>query len=95
LRSYDFHTPVCATDTLAPRELESIYWRLLLDPRRGRVRRTVRRLVLERDRRKRRVNRSLWKRGAGLAAWSLLRALVRRGAEHPMAYWRKPSWYDK
>ena len=95
LRSYDFHTPVCATDTLAPRALESIYWRLLLDPRRGRVQRTVRRLVLERDRRKRRVNRSLWKRGAGLAAWSLLRALVRRGAKHPMAYWRKPSWYDK
>ena len=95
LRSYNFHTPVCTTDALNLRQLESVYWRIMLEPVRRRVRRTLRQLFLERDRRKRRVHRALFRRGASIAAQSLVRALTHRRDPHPTVYWRKPSWYDK
>ena len=95
LASYNFHTPVCRTDALSLRQLESAYWRIMLGPGRRRIARALRQLLLERDRRKRRVNRALLGRGTTIAVQSLLRAVFRPGDTQPTLYSRKPSWYDK
>jgi radical SAM superfamily enzyme YgiQ (UPF0313 family) len=95
LASYNFHTPVCRTDALGLRELESAYWRIMLRPGRRRIGRGLRHLFLERDRRKRRVNQALLARGTAIAAKSLLRAILHPGDPRPALYSRKPSWYDE
>ncbi len=95
LASYNFHTPVCRTDTLSLRQLESAYWRLMLSAGRRRLLRAARQLFTERDRRKRRVHRALIGRGTTIAAKSLLRAILRPRDKQPTLYSRKPSWYDK
>ena len=94
LATYNFHTPVCRTETLSLRELESIYWRLMLSPDRRRVRRWLRQLLLERDRRKRRVHLALLGRGTRIALSSLLRAVLCPGDTRPTLHSRKPSWYE-
>jgi len=93
--SYNFHTPVCTTDTLGLRQLESIYWRIMVKPSRRRVVETLRQAVLAPDRRKRRVHRSLLRRGAVIALRSLARSVLCPRGQHPALYWRKPSWYDR
>ena len=94
LASYNFHTPVCTTDTLDLRALESIYWRVLLMPGRLRLRRTIRNLFMEPDRRKRQVHRALFKHGAGIAARSLLRRIPGSRNSDPVLHSRRPSWYN-
>lgn len=94
LASYNFHTPVCATDSLDLRQLESIYWRFIpaMSPRR--LARMVRHCFLESDPRKRRVHRSFVQHGTVIAAKSLMRSLMLPGSRSPALYSRKPSWYD-
>ena len=94
LTRYNFHTPVCTTDTLSLRDLESAYWRVLLNPDPRRLARGVRNLLLQRDRRKRRVSAALLHKGTRIAAKSLLRALVHPNDERPTCYSRRPSWYE-
>ncbi len=94
-RSYNFHTPVCSTDTLDLRQLESIYWRIMVGGGGSRLNSAMRNLLFERDRRKRRVYLSLLSRGTSIAARSLLRAIVNPKETKPALYSRKPSWYDK
>ncbi|HUT01835.1 MAG TPA: radical SAM protein [Phycisphaerae bacterium] len=94
LASYNFHTPVCRTDSLSLRELESTYWRLMLSPGRRRIARAARQLLTERDRRKRRVHRALLGRGTTIAARSLLRAILHPRDPRPELHSRKPPWYD-
>jgi hypothetical protein len=94
LESYNFHTPVCRTDTLSLRDLESLYWRMMLVPEPQRLGRAMRMLLRERDRRKRRVYRALLGRGTLIAARSLLRAVFGPRDDQPTLYCRKPSWYD-
>jgi len=95
LASYNFHTPVCTTETMDLRDLERLYWRLMLWPRPRRAARWLRQLVFERDARKRRVHLALLKHGTRLAAESLLRALRRPRDPRPALYSRRPSWYDQ
>jgi len=95
LASYNFHTPVCRTDTLSLRELEGLYWRLMLSPDRRRLGRAARQLLTERDPRKRRVHRALLGRGTTIAAQSLARAVLHPRNRQPTLYSRKPPWYDK
>ena len=92
--SYNFHTPVCRTDTMSLRELEGAYYRIMLSPDRRRIVRALRHLLTERDPRKRRVHRALLARGARIAAKSLLRAAVHPKDPRPTLHSRKPSWYD-
>lgn len=94
LASYNFHTPVCRTDTLSLRELEAMYWRLMFQPDRRRLDWMLRALLLERDRRKRRVHLALFAKGLSIAAQSLLRRLLRPGDDRPALYSRRPRWYD-
>jgi hypothetical protein len=95
LSSYNFHTPVCMTDTLDLRQVESLYWRKMLAPSWKRVRGTLPSMLLDRDRRKRRLHRALFYRGTTIAVRSLLRAVLKPREKRPAHYWRKPSWYDK
>jgi len=95
LAAYNYHTPVCTTETLSLRELEGIYWRLMLRGGRRRLARAARLLLTERDPRKRRVNRALLARGTGIAVRSLIRAALRPNDKQPTLYSRRPSWYDK
>lgn len=94
LASYNFHTPVCRTDALSLRQLEGAYWKTMLGTDRRRIARALRQLLLERDRRKRRVNRALLGKGTTIAVKSLLRAVFRPGDKQPTLYSRKPPWYD-
>ncbi len=94
LSSYNFHTPVCRTDTLNLRELESVYWRIMLSGDRRRFLQAGRELLFERDRRKRRVSRALLGRGTRIAARSLIRSILHPKDAQPTVYSRKPSWYD-
>ena len=91
LSSYNYHTPVCKTDSLDLRQQEAIYWRMQI-PRR--LARTARNCLFERDPRKRRLHRSFLKHGAGIAARSLMGRLARPGSQAPALHSRKPSWYD-
>lgn len=93
LASYNFHTPVCRTDTLSLRQLESVYWRMMLSPRPRRLGRALR-LMTCGDRRKRRVSMALIQRGTIIAVRSLLRALLHPKDDRPTLYSRKPKWYD-
>jgi anaerobic magnesium-protoporphyrin IX monomethyl ester cyclase len=95
LASYNFHTPVCTTKTLHLRELESIYRRIALSGSRRRLALVARQLFLERDRRKRRVNLALFRRGTSIAATCLLRSVFGPRNGQPILYSRRPSWYDK
>jgi anaerobic magnesium-protoporphyrin IX monomethyl ester cyclase len=94
LARYNFHTPVVPTTALDLRQLESIYWRLMFRPSRRRLARTGRQLLLERDRRKRRVTMALLARGTGLAVRSLIRRAVHPASTEPLLHSRKPPWYD-
>ncbi len=95
LVSYNFHTPVCTTDTLSLHDLESIYWRASFSLNRQRWLRFAEQLFLERDPRKRRIHWSLFRRGTSIAARSLLERIKNPGRTTPTLYWRKPSWYEQ
>jgi anaerobic magnesium-protoporphyrin IX monomethyl ester cyclase len=95
LASYNFHTPVCATETMGLKDLESLYWRMLLDPSPRRAVRWVRQLLLPQDARKRRVHLALLRHGVRVAAASLARAVLHPKDRTPALYSRRPSWYDQ
>ncbi len=92
---YNFHTPVMPTAALDLRQLESIYWRQIFRPSLRRLQTNGRQLLLERDRRKRRVTMALLARGTGIAVRSLIRNVVHPASREPALYSRKPSWYDE
>ena len=95
LASYNFHTPVCTTKTLNLRELESVYWRLMLRPGGQRLARGLRQLVLDHDARKRRIHLAMLGRGTRIAVESLVRTVLDRRSRQPALYSRRPSWYDQ
>jgi radical SAM superfamily enzyme YgiQ (UPF0313 family) len=95
LASYNYHTPVCTTDTLSLRDLESVYWRTMLMPSRVRLRRAWDKLIRRRDRRKRRVDIALLRHGTRLALASLIRSIRKPRDSAPTLYSRRPSWYDQ
>jgi len=95
LASYNFHTPVCRTETMDLRDLERLYWRMMLRPRPGRLAWWLRQLVFQRDARKRHVHLALLKHGTRLAVESLVRAIRRPHDPQPALYSRKPTWYDQ
>ncbi len=92
---YNFHTPVCTTERLGLRQLESVYWRVLLGMGRRRLGRALRQVLFERDPRKRRVHRALVGRGTRIALRSLARAVLRPGSRRPTLYSRRPPWYER
>ncbi|MCF7957055.1 MAG: B12-binding domain-containing radical SAM protein [Phycisphaerae bacterium] len=94
LASYNFHTPVCRTDTMNLRQLENVYWKIMLNPTKERFKRGVR-MLFEPDRRKRQIYRSLLGKGTQIALTSLVRALFNPKDKQPSLYSRRPLWYNK
>ncbi|HUT56709.1 MAG TPA: radical SAM protein [Phycisphaerae bacterium] len=94
LARYNFHSPVMRTDRLDLRQLESIYWRVMLNPSGVRLARAARQALFQRDRRKRRVFWALLGRGTTIATRSLLNGLFRRRNGQPALHSRRPPWYD-
>jgi radical SAM superfamily enzyme YgiQ (UPF0313 family) len=94
LADYNFHTPVCTTDALGLRELESLYWRTTLRPSAQRLRWALRELLLQGDARKRRVSWALFRHGTSIAVESLWRAVRHPKRTETTSYSRRPSWYD-
>ena len=95
LASYNFHTPVCSTETMDLRDLESLYWRLMIRPSANRLADWLRRVALERDPRRRRVHLALLRHGTRIALESLLRTVFRPADREPALYSRRPKWYDQ
>jgi len=95
LASYNFHTPVCRTDTLSLRELESVYWRIMLRPSKGQLARGIRQLLLQRDGRRRRIHLALLGKGVGIAVRSLARRILHPNDTKATLHSRRPPWYDK
>jgi radical SAM superfamily enzyme YgiQ (UPF0313 family) len=91
--AFNFHTPVCRTESLGPRELENLYWRLMLNPSGRHLWRAARRFAAERDGRKRRVHWSMLRHGTRIALKSMGRALT--GKQTGANYSRRPSWYNQ
>ena len=94
LASYNFHTPVCRTESLGLRDLESVYWRAMFRPNPWRIEWLYRRLLVQRDPRIRRVSLALFLHGSRIAARSLLRRLCLPNRPQPTLYSRRPSWYE-
>ena len=92
--SYNFHTPVCRTDTLTLRDLENIYWKLMFRPDARRLGRSLKIFFTERNRRKRKVHLSLLRHGARIAAKSFTHRLFHPKNYQPTLHSRRPSWYN-
>jgi len=93
--SYNFHTPVCRTESLTLRDLENIYWKLMFRPDARRLVRSLKIFFRERNRRKRKVHLSLLRHGTRIAAKSFTHRLFHPKHHQPTLFSRRPSWYDK
>jgi tRNA A37 methylthiotransferase MiaB len=93
-RAYNFHTPVMRTRLFSPRQLEGLYFRLMFRMSRQRVTYHLRRLFSRRDKRRRRVRRSLLKYGIRIAVTYILNKLRRPFSHKPTIYSRRPLWYN-
>jgi radical SAM superfamily enzyme YgiQ (UPF0313 family) len=95
LASYNYHTPVCTTDSLSLRQLESVYWRPVLSGMNFRwLSRAARNCLLEPNPRKRRLHRSFLKHGTAIAAKTITHRLTHPFSQEPTLHSRKPPWYD-
>ena len=92
---YNFHTPLCDTGVLRPRDLEGIYWRIAFGTAPGRLTRMLQFMLRERDARKRRVHWALLRKGTHIAVSSMAKAIFDRRNPLPTLYSRRPSWYEK
>lgn len=95
LATYNFHTPVCATEQLDLRRQESVYWRMMLRLDLRRLARVWDYLFGRHDPRKRRVHWALWLHGTRIAVTSLVRALAHPLSPAPALHSRRPRWYDR
>ncbi|MCU0917037.1 MAG: hypothetical protein MUC88_21110, partial [Planctomycetes bacterium] len=93
-RAYNFHTPVLRTQRYSPRQLERLYFRLLFFAGRERIAAWLRWCIAIRDRRRRRVLRSLLRQGVVLALRYLASSVRHPLRGDPTVYSRKPVWYD-
>jgi len=95
LRNYNFQTPVCRTDSLSLRGMQRTYWWAEVKPSWRRYLRMIRKVFLEKNLRKRRVHRSMFRHGTRILFKTFLRAILLPRDDRPIEYWRRPSWYDK
>ena len=94
LAHYNFHTPVCATQTLDLPTLRGMYWRTLLRPSWRRIQWALRTMLFERDARKRRITRSLLRHSTNIATECLRDTWLGTRSAQVTCYSRKPSWYE-
>ena len=93
-RAYNFHTPIMRTKRFSSKQLERLYFRLMFRISIERVIFHLRKLFSLRDRRRRRVFKSLFKYGTQIATRYTVNRLCHPFSNKPTLYSRKPPWYD-
>ncbi len=93
-RAYNFHTPVMRTKRFSAKQLERLYFRLMFRVSLGIIIHHFRKLFALRDKRRKRVFKSLFKYGAQIAARYVVNRLCHPFSNKPTVYSRKPIWYD-
>jgi anaerobic magnesium-protoporphyrin IX monomethyl ester cyclase len=94
LRAYNFHTPVMRTRCFSAKQLERLYFRLLYKVSFDRIACLLRKLFNVKDRRRKRVFKSLLKYGTQITARYIISRLRDPFGNKPTIYSRKPAWYD-
>jgi radical SAM superfamily enzyme YgiQ (UPF0313 family) len=93
-RAYNFHTPIMRTRLFSAKRLERIYFNLTFGISLDRMVNHLKALFFVRDKRRKRVCRSLFKHGARIAARYIIGRLRHPFSDRPTVYSRKPPWYD-
>jgi len=93
-RAYNFHTPVMRTRRFSARQLERLYFKLTFRIGLDRTAANLKKFFTVRDKRRRRVFKSLFKYGTQIAARYIANRLRHPFSNKPTIYSRKPIWYD-
>jgi len=93
-RAYNFHTPVMRSKLFSAKQLDRLYFRLLLGVSIERIVNHLRRLFTVRDERHRRVYKALCKYGILIAVQHIASRVCHPFSQKPTIYSRKPIWYD-
>lgn len=93
-RAYNFHTPVMRTRRFSAKQLEGLYFKLLYRLSFVRVSYLLRKFFSLKDRRRRRVFKSLLKYGIQITGRYIISRLRGPFSNKPTIYSRKPVWYD-
>ena len=93
-RAYNFHTPVMRTRHFSAKQLERLYFKLLYKVSLDRIKCLLRKFLRVRDRRRKRVFKSLLKYGTQITARYIISRLREPFGSKPTIYSRKPVWYD-
>ena len=93
-RAYNFHTPVMRTRRFSARHLETLYFKLLYKVSFDRIVYLLREFFALRDRRRKRVFKSLCKYGLQITTRYIAGRLRHPFSNKPTIYSRKPKWYD-
>lgn len=92
--AYNFHTPVMRTRRFSAKQLESLYFKLLFKPSVDRITCFMSKFFSLRDRRRRRVFKSLLKYGTQITGRYIINRLRHPFSDKLTIYSRKPKWYD-
>jgi radical SAM superfamily enzyme YgiQ (UPF0313 family) len=93
-RAYNFHTPIMRTSRFSASQLERLYFRLLCGVSFSRITDHLKRLFTVRDKRCRKVFKSLFRYGMQIAIRHLANRVRHPFSKRPTIYSRKPVWYN-
>ena len=92
--AYNFHTPVMRTKRFSAKQLEKLYFKLLIRVSFERLTHLLRKFSTVRDNRRRKVFKSLFKYGRQIATRYVANRLRHPFSDKPTIYSRKPVWYN-
>jgi hypothetical protein len=93
-RAYNFHTPIMRTKRFSAKELENLYFKLMFSINISRIVAHVRWFLGVKNKRCRRVHKSLLKYGIQITLKYVINRVCHPFSNRPMIYSRKPAWYD-
>ena len=93
-RAYNFHTPIMRTKRFSAKQLEKLYFRLIFGINISRIAAHVRCFLSIRDKRRKKVYKSLLKYGVQITARYIIGRLRHPFSNKPTIYSRKPVWYN-
>lgn len=93
-RAYNFHTPVMRARRFSTRQLEKLYFKLMFGINSERIVYHLKQFATLRDKRRRKVSKSLLKYGRQIAMRHIGSRLRGPFSHKPTIYSRKPAWYD-
>ncbi len=92
--AYNFHTPIMRTERFSAKQLEKLYFKLMFGINISRIVAHVKRFLSIRDKRRKRVYRSLLKHGVRITLRYVINRVRHPFSNKPTIYSRKPAWYD-